>query len=383
MNLIAGVHGVHGGGIYTSTNAGSSWVLRTNNAPASADWASVASSSDGERLAAVVEGSGIYTSTNSGSFWTPTSAPGTNWLSVASSANGTKLAACVGYGGGIYTSIDSGVSWAHTAAPSTNWYSVVSSADGNTLVAAVYGGGIYVRKASFVPAKATLIVTNGFIVGATVTDGGANYTNPPAIYFSGSGAIGASGYAQISNDGVVTNIVITSSGYGYPANAVIQIAPPVYPVLSIIQTNLQATATPLIFNGFIYGANITSQGLGYADFQTNISFSDASGTNASGYAQISKGSVTNIVISSTGSGYDSNTVINLPPPYFSVVTPTAGNLLFGESYQWWTGQTVSINFSSWTNYGPAFTATNTFETATTNWNTGTATQMFFRLLIQP
>jgi len=90
---------VAGGGIYTSTNAGSTWSV--SSAP-SEIWVSIAASADGTELAAVANGGGIYTSTNAGSTWTATSAPGEGWSSIASSADGAKLAAVV-YGGGIYT----------------------------------------------------------------------------------------------------------------------------------------------------------------------------------------------------------------------------------------------------------------------------------------
>ncbi len=88
------------------------WTEQTS-APTSGSWNSVASSSDGSHLAAVVDGGGIYTSTNFGVTWTEqTSAPtSTDWWSVASSSDGSHLAAVVQVGG-IYTTptiISSGV----------------------------------------------------------------------------------------------------------------------------------------------------------------------------------------------------------------------------------------------------------------------------------
>jgi hypothetical protein len=136
---------VYGGGIYTSTNSGSNWTQQIR-APGGY-WQAVASSSDGTKLAAVVYGGGIYTSTDSGTNWTPqTSAPNGDWEALASSSDGTKLAAVVYYGGGIYTSTDSGVTWTQqTNAPNEYWDAIASSSDGTKLAAAIYSenSGIY------------------------------------------------------------------------------------------------------------------------------------------------------------------------------------------------------------------------------------------------
>jgi hypothetical protein len=227
------------------------------------------------------------------------------------------------------------------------------------------------------PAQATPIVINGFIVGVTLTDGGCGYTNPPAIIFSGQGGTGATAYAQIS-DGSVTNIVITSTGSGYPANAVALFAPPLYPILSIVQTltnTPSAAAIPVVTNGFIVGAILTASGSGYP---TNpaVSFSDASGNGAAAYSQISNGAVTNIVITSTGSGYSSNAVINISPtPTISVVIPSANNLMLEQNYQ----LQIANSLTGWTDFGTAFSATNPAWTPTNFWNVADTNQMFFRL----
>ena len=133
---------VDGGGIYTSINSGTNWTQQAN-APFTS-WFSIVSSSNGTKLAAVVDGGGIYTSINSGANWTQqTSAPVTNWVSIGSSSDGTHLAAVVVVGG-ICTSINSGTNWTQQAgAPVTNWQSISSSSDGTHLAAVVVGGGIY------------------------------------------------------------------------------------------------------------------------------------------------------------------------------------------------------------------------------------------------
>ncbi len=99
-------------------------------------WYSIASSSDGTKLAAVVMGGYIYTSTDGGATWTEQTSSGSRqWYSIASSSDGTKLAAVV-VGGYIYTSIDGGATWTEqTSSGSRWWYSIASSSDGNKLVA--------------------------------------------------------------------------------------------------------------------------------------------------------------------------------------------------------------------------------------------------------
>ena len=134
--------------VYTSTNAGISWT--SNNVPVGTNLISIASSADGTKLVTVVGGtpsfgavgSGyIYISTNSGTTWTQTSAPKKYWSSVASSADGTKLVATTedynpAFDARIYTSTNSGFTWTQTSAPTNAlWAAVASSADGSKLVA--------------------------------------------------------------------------------------------------------------------------------------------------------------------------------------------------------------------------------------------------------
>ena len=133
---------VSGGSIYTSSDSGATWTEQT--AAGSRNWTSIASSSDGSKLAAVVLGGSLYASSDSGATWTErTTAGSRNWRSIASSSDGSKLAAVVS-GGSIYTSSDSGATWTEqTAAGSRNWRSIASSSDGSKLAAAAYGGYIY------------------------------------------------------------------------------------------------------------------------------------------------------------------------------------------------------------------------------------------------
>ena len=131
-------------------------------------WTSIAMSSNGKYLAAVVGGSSgdgrhIYTSSNSGKTWTDRSTPtgseiagNKSWFSIAMSEDGQKLAqklAAVAFGGHIYTSLNSGATWTDrsTAAGSViggnkNWTSIAVSDNGKKLAAVVggrLGGHLY------------------------------------------------------------------------------------------------------------------------------------------------------------------------------------------------------------------------------------------------
>jgi hypothetical protein len=147
-----------GGGIWTSSDSGTNWVQ--TSAPGGA-WYSIASSSDGMKLAAVTQNvisnngegypGGFYSSSNGGTNWAQTSAlpngTGGEQYFLASSSDGTKLALAIpneGGVGGIWTSANSGTNWLKTSAP-TNvyWYSIASSSDGTKLAAVISGGGIW------------------------------------------------------------------------------------------------------------------------------------------------------------------------------------------------------------------------------------------------
>jgi photosystem II stability/assembly factor-like uncharacterized protein len=86
-----------------STDSGLNWT-NFNGSSGQNYWRAIASSSDGSKLAALVNNGYIYISTNSGFTWTQqTSAGARNWYSIASSNDGNKLAAVVNNGGYIYT----------------------------------------------------------------------------------------------------------------------------------------------------------------------------------------------------------------------------------------------------------------------------------------
>src|ERR1019366_1926388 len=76
-------------------------------------------------------------------------------------------------------------------------------------------------------ASATAQVANGFVVGASVADGGSGYTTNPAVVIYGILGAGsnATATAYVSG-GSVTNITIGNPGIGYINGATIIIEPP-------------------------------------------------------------------------------------------------------------------------------------------------------------
>ena len=418
---------VLGGGIFTSTNSGFTW---TQTSAPNTNWSRVTSSADGTKLAALYVGysTGIYTSTDSGFSWVKTRLTNEALWSIASSSDGTKLVAVSQYGQ-IYTAYiptnppsitkqpldlascpDSSpmlsatatgtpplsYQWRKDGANLVDGGNVVGSASNNLtllnvsqsdsanydVVIANAAGCVTSSVATLyvtsTPAQATPVIVNGFIVGATLTDGGCGYTNQAGVFFGGQGGSGAAGYVQISN-GSVTNIVITSAGFGYPSNTLAQI-PQFLPIVSIVLTNTPvAVAIPIIINGFIVGANLTASGGDYT-IAPPVTFSDVSGSGATAYTQISNGSVTNIAITDAGSGYSSNTIINIPPAgYLNAVIPNADSLMLGQSYQ----LQIASELNNWADFGVTFVATNNAWTPTDYWIVTNTNRMFFRLRMLP
>jgi hypothetical protein len=266
-------------------------------------------------------------------------------------------------------------------------------------------------------ATATAIATNGFVVAATITDGGVGYTNVPAVYILGGGGSGAQAIATISN-GVVVGITITDAGFGYTNVPTIVIASPfplkigISPAKGVGFTNLfvgktyqlqvskfggwinsgapfvagtntllqyfdgwlngssyrlvqlpipyGATATPILSYGFVVAAIVTDGGFGYVSVP-NVVITGGGGSGAQATSTISNGVVTAISIVDAGFGYTNTPTIQIDPPPIPFLAPTSSSAVRLD----YSGLTpmltyqleASQNFSNWTNWGSAFTAT--------------------------
>lgn len=134
------------------------------------NWYAITSSSDGAKLAAVVNSGLIYTSVDYGATWT-SRASSRAWDAIAGSSDGTKLVAAVN-GGAIYTSSDSGATWtAQPGAGLRSWFAMASSSDGAHVAAAVTNGYIYTSTTtqSFAPTlqSAPKLAADGVTPAAT------------------------------------------------------------------------------------------------------------------------------------------------------------------------------------------------------------------------
>jgi hypothetical protein len=268
-----------------------------------------------------------------------------------------------------------------------------------------------------ITATATPEVVNGFVVGATITDGGFGYTNTPTVQILGGGGSGAQAVAVVSNE-VVIAIHILDAGSNYINTPVVVIDPPFIPnpVLGIAPlsfltfSNLtlggvyqlqqlagwywtnqpvnftatnsvysqmvsgvagsgdyrlalnpvptQAFAVPEVVNGFVVGATLTSGGSGYIT-SPPVRILGGGGTNATAFSEISSGGVvTNILITDAGIGYTNTPTIQIAQPPAAAVSPTVQLVM----------RVDSSNLAPYDNYQIQFTPA--LGTPWGNWNGG-------------
>ncbi len=128
---------VFGGQIYVSTTYGQTWTAKDS----SRNWNGVAMSSDGKMQTAIVDGGQIYVSSDYGATWTARES-NRAWFHVAMSSDGKIQTATISNAGQLYVSTDYGHTW--TARESNrNWYDVALSSDGKLQTAVVPSGRIY------------------------------------------------------------------------------------------------------------------------------------------------------------------------------------------------------------------------------------------------
>jgi len=133
-----------GGRVYNSNDGGATWVESGDGVDR--DWYRVATSADGQTIAAAEHGGGhLFISHNRGASWTMvTSTPKGDYTTVAMSADGQVIAVSITgqptpgvADGGVYLSTNGGASFTAMPMPGTddNWRAVAMSADGNMLIA--------------------------------------------------------------------------------------------------------------------------------------------------------------------------------------------------------------------------------------------------------
>ena len=199
-------------------------------------------------------------------------------------------------------------------------------------------------------ATATPQIINGFVVGTTITDGGAGYTTAPIITISGGGGTGARAVATVEG-GVVTSITILNPGNGYTSTPTLAIASPPFPPR-------QATGTTEVFNGFVVGVKIVDGGYGYTT-PPSVLVVGGGGTGATATATVTDGVVTGITLTSNGSGYTSAPSLQIATPPFDpelLIEVSRVNVrlkvVVGARYQ----LESSTDMTVWTPTGPSFIA---------------------------
>jgi hypothetical protein len=104
-------------------------------------------------------------------------------------------------------------------------------------------------------ATATARVDSGFVVAATITEGGCGYTSTPLVLIQGGGGTGATGTAVVSN-GVVVQVNMTDAGFGYTSTPSVYIYSPFGP-----RTELVKAVRPS-FSELMPGTNLSDTGFG-------------------------------------------------------------------------------------------------------------------------
>ena len=165
----------------------------------------------------------------------------------------------------------------------------------------------------------TCPIVNGQVSGTIpITDGGFGYTTIPEVYIdepTGVNGIKAA-LTAVLTDGVVTGITIANPGQGYETVPRIAIVDPV---------GAQVLETKVDSDGRVVGIDLLSGGSGYDDVpsvyivdnRTNDQGVYIGGTGATATASIFNGQITDINVSSFGTGYSAAnppTVVVQSPP---------------------------------------------------------------------
>jgi uncharacterized repeat protein (TIGR03803 family) len=212
-------------------------------------------------------------------------------------------------------------------------------------------------------ASGTATVSNGMVTAITMTNAGSGYASLPAVVIDPpNGLLIGQTNTTLTLNAITTNnagnyFVIVANSYGNITSSVATLTV-LYPPSISQQPQSQtvdvgtgasfkvtaagtspfgyqwwmtesqmsnATAVPVVINGFVLAANMTSGGAGYQTIPS-VQFLGGSGSGASGTAVVSNRMVTAITMTNAGSGYAT-------PPTIQIAAPTAISL---------TGQTNSV-----------------------------------------
>ena len=106
-----------------------------------------------------------------------------------------------------------------------------SRSEANRLgIQSLFPDGIF--RSAYRRAKAIALLTNGFVVGVDITDGGGNYREVPVVTIAGGDGTGAEAVAVLT-EGRVTSIEMINAGRGYTSQPTITIEPPIVPTTQV------------------------------------------------------------------------------------------------------------------------------------------------------
>ena len=145
----------------------------------------------------------------------------------------------------------------------------------------------------------TAALTSGVISFVEVTDGGANYTSPPTVMFSGGGGSGAAATAVLGSLGVAS-LTLTSGGSNYTAPAVAFTG----------GGGSGASASAVISGGVVTSVTLINGGGNYSSAPA-VSFLDSTGTGASATAVLGGAAVVSITLTSGGSNYTGTPTVTI------------------------------------------------------------------------
>jgi hypothetical protein len=202
-------------------------------------------------------------------------------------------------------------------------------------------------------AAAIASISNGMVTAITVTLAGSDYTSLPEVQIAPpSGLLLGQTNATLTLNGITTNnagnyFVLISNPYGSVTSSIATLTvafppsliqqpqsikvpqgksgtftvtatgtpAPSYQWWRVSGAQSTAAAVPVVLNGFVLGANLTSGGGGYLSVP-QIQIVGGGGSGAGGYAVVSNQLVTAIIITNAGSGYTT-------PPTVQIASPTA------------------------------------------------------------
>jgi len=298
--------------LYTSTDGGINWTARDSNR----NWKGVTVSGDGTKMWAVAYGGDIYYSSDSGATWNPKSAGTANWFSIATSTDGQRVAATIyGQGGAnslIKTSDDAGTTWSQQTEDLTvsvngstgrRFNGMAMSAGGLILANTSYASNetVYVSEpvtlASGTPSfynltlasgayhnrlGEALTVTNDLTItgGDLDTNAASNYAISAKTVTINGGVLSANA-STISITGTTGTLFTNSSGYFDRGTSTV---------------NLTGNGTATVNSGTPTFYNLTNSGTGTKTLGGNITVANVLTVSAGTFAQ----GAYNLTLSGTG-----------------------------------------------------------------------------------